>query len=140
MPYALVFGLLLPVLMRINEALSRHLGQLPGSFLIHLVGAVFGAVAFLPFCSRTWVGELGRVPWWAFLGGVIGSGMVMLANLAIQRLGVGGFIAVNVATQLATGAVMDHFGLLGGQIQPFNVTKLAGMALLAAGASLAVRG
>ena len=138
--YALAFGILLPLVARMNETLSRVLGALPGAWGVHAVGAVFGGIFLLPVLGREWMGQVRVVPWWAWLGGVLGTGMVVLANASINRLGTAGFIAVSVAAQLAASAVLDHYGFPAGTPHPLSVMRVGGILLLAAGAVLVVRG
>jgi transporter family-2 protein len=140
MLYALAFGLLLPVMVRMNEVLGRTIGQLPSSVGVHVIGGLFGVVCVLPFAGRGWIEALPRVPWWGFVGGVLGTGMVVLANRAVGALGVAAFTALNVAAQLVTSGVMDHFGLFGSDVFPMSPARLVGMGLLCAGAVMVVRG
>lgn len=138
--FAILFGLFLPFIVRVNETLGRTVGQLPGSVIIHAAGALFGGLFVLPFVARTWVDRLGLVPWWGFLGGVIGIGMVVMANLAVARLGTAAFVAVNVAAQLFSGALIDQFGLAGAAVQPVTLTRAVGLLLVAIGAAVVARG
>lgn len=139
MLHAIAFGLVLPFVARMNEQLSRHVGQLAGAWGPHVIGAIFGLVAFLPFAGREWPARLGAVPWWGFFGGIVGSGLVILANLALQRLPTGTFVAVTLAAQLVASAVMDHFGFAGSPVHPLGLARGIGFALLMGGAVLVVR-
>lgn len=140
MLHALVFGLLLPLVARMNETLSRSIGGLPGAWAVHAVGAVFGAVFLLPFLGTGWVRAVPAAPWWAWLGGVLGTGMVVLASGAIERLGTAGFIALSVAVQLAASAALDHFGFPVGPAHPISAMRVGGILLLTVGAIMVVRG
>lgn len=140
MVYALVFGLLLPVVVRMNETLGRVIGQSPSAVGVHLIGGIFGLLCVLPFCGPAWFGALARAPWWSFCGGVVGIALVVLANRAIGVLGVAAFTAVTVAIQLVSSGTMDHFGLLGAPVFPMTSGRAVGMLLLAAGAVLVARG
>ncbi|MBM4365869.1 MAG: DMT family transporter [Deltaproteobacteria bacterium] len=140
MPYALVFGLLLPFVVRMNESLSRAIGHLPASFAVHAVGAIFGAIAFLPLSGGTWWQAARGAPWWAWFGGVVGSGMVILANRAVGAMGIASFTALTVAIQLVSSAAIDHFGWVGSPVHPMSLLRAAGIVLLALGATLVVRG
>jgi transporter family-2 protein len=137
---ALLFGILLPFVARMNETLSRLLGPLTGAWAVHAVGGVFGALFLLPFLPTTWVGAARTVPWWAWLGGVLGTGMVVLANASITRLGTAGFIAFSVASQLAASALLDHIGFPDGVTHPFTLLRAGGILLLSVGAVMVVRG
>jgi transporter family-2 protein len=137
---SLVFGCLLPAMIRMNAVLSERIGQLPGSVAVHAIGGVFGALCVMPFVDRGWVAGATRVPWWGWVGGVVGVLMVVLANRGIATLGTAGFTALTVAVQLVASALIDRFGLLGAEPAPVSATKIAGMVLLSLGAALVVRG
>jgi transporter family-2 protein len=137
--YALLFGCVLPVVVKMNEVLGRSIGAVPASVSVHASGAVFGALCVLPFIGRDWVAGISAAPWWAFLGGVFGSMLVVLANQAIGVMGVAAFTAVTVAAQLVVSGLMDHFGLMGSVLHPMSGGRALGIVLLALGAVLVVR-
>lgn len=138
--YAIVFGLFLPFNIRMNEALSRVIGHLPATFAIHAAGAVVGLFVILPLAQPGWTLAARSAPWWSWMGGVTGLGLVILANRAVGSLGVAGFTAVNVALQLVSSAAIDHFGWVDSPIHPLSLTRMLGIVLLGIGASLVVRG
>ena len=140
MVYALAFGLMLPIVVRMNEVLGRTIGQIPSSVSVHLTGALFGLLVLLPTQGTAWSSSLPRVPWWAFLGGVIGTGLVVLANRAIGMLGIASFMAITVAVQLVTSGTMDHYGLFGSPVHAMSAARAIGIVLLFVGAVLVVRG
>lgn len=140
MVYALVFGILLPMVVKMNEVLGRSVGSVAASASVHATGAVFILLCVMPFLSREWVAGVGRAPWWSFLGGIIGSMLVVLANRAVGIVGVATFTAVSVAAQLVISGVMDHYGLFGSELRLMTGGRVLGIALLVCGAVLVVRG
>jgi len=66
--------------------------------------------------------------------------MVVLATRAVGSLGVAGFTAVTVAVQLVVAAAIDHFGLAGSPIYTLTPLRASGILLLAAGATMVVKG
>ncbi len=56
----------------------------------------------------------------------------------MRALGVGGLSAATLSGQFAAALLIDHFGWLGVDRSPITVSKLAGVALLAAGTYLIV--
>lgn len=137
---AFVFAVCLPFVVRMNESLSRAIGSVPAAWAVHAVGAVFGLAFMLPFAGRAWLGAASTAPWWSWLGGVIGVGMVLLATRAVSLLGVAGFTAVTVAVQLVVSAAIDHYGLAGSPVYALSPLRAAGIVLLAIGATMVVRG
>ncbi|MDP2305262.1 MAG: DMT family transporter [Pseudomonadota bacterium] len=140
MVYALMFGLVLPLCIKMNEVLGRSVGSVAASASVHATGAVFVGLCVLPFIGREWMAGVARAPWWSFLGGVIGSMLVVLANRAVGVVGVATFTAVSVAAQLIISGVMDHYGLLGSELRVMSPGRMVGITLLVSGAVLVVRG
>src|SRR5204863_499406 len=85
------------------------------------------------------LGHVGRVPWWALVGGLFGAVYVFVALEAVRTLGVSGLTAVVIAGQLTISVVIDRFGLLGVAKQQIGLTRIVGLVLLAAGVVLVVR-
>jgi bacterial/archaeal transporter family-2 protein len=137
---ALLFAVCLPFVVRMNESLSRAIGYAPAAWAVHAVGAAFGLVFMLPFAGRAWWTTVSQAPWWSWLGGAIGCGMVLLATRAVTVLGVAGFTAVTVAVQLVVSAAIDHFGLAGSPVYALSPLRASGICLLAVGATMVVRG
>jgi transporter family-2 protein len=69
---------------------------------------------------------------------VVGALFVASIVWTIRALGVTGLSAATLAGQFAAALVIDHFGWLGVDRSPITVSKLAGVALLAAGTYLIV--
>ena len=73
------------------------------------------------------------------LGGVLGAAYVTTVLVAVRTLGAGGVTAATIAGQLTLSLVVDRLGWFGVERQPLTATRLAGVALLAAGTWLVVR-
>jgi transporter family-2 protein len=82
---------------------------------------------------------LASVPLWAWFGGTFGAFAVASSTVVASQLGTTSLLALVLAGQLATALVIDHFGWLGLPVNPITLTRLAGVALLAAGVWLIVR-
>ena len=141
----LLAGAALPVQAGINARLSREMGS-PSSAA--LISFLIGTVSILIFVllSRVSTPEGGfgatasRLPWWIWLGGVIGAVFITVSAAFAARLGLTLFSAVVIAGQLLTSVGLDHFGLLGAERHPVSLLRLAGIALLAVGIALIRRG
>ncbi|PWE18317.1 hypothetical protein DDZ18_01545 [Marinicauda salina] len=73
-------------------------------------------------------------------GGALGAMFVSTATWAAPKVGAGAFFATLIAAQLVAALALDHFGLIGLDERPANLVRVAGVALLVAGAWLVVRG
>jgi transporter family-2 protein len=85
------------------------------------------------------LGSLGDAPWWAIVGGGLISALYVTSIVwTVKALGAGGLTAATIGGQFAVALAIDHFGWLGIERQPITLSKLAGLALLAAGTYLVV--
>ncbi|HVA19833.1 MAG TPA: DMT family transporter, partial [Solirubrobacteraceae bacterium] len=84
-------------------------------------------------------GQVGKAPWWALVGGLLGAVYVTVAILTVRTLGVSGLTAIVIAGQLAAAVAIDRFGLLGIARQPISTGRIVGLVLLVAGVALVVR-
>lgn len=82
---------------------------------------------------------LASVPAWAWFGGVMGAFYVAISTVVASQLGTASLLGLALSGQLAMALVVDHFGWLGLPEHPITLTRLAGVALLGAGAWLISR-
>lgn len=125
----------------INSRLGRAVGTAQAATFSFLLGTAL-LVAIAAFWSGgglAGLGNLGRAPWWALLGGLLGAVYVTVALVAVRTLGVSGLTAVVIGGQLAMSVLIDRFGLLGVAKQQIGAQRILGLVLLAAGVLLVVR-
>lgn len=147
MPAASVFWSLLGILAGaaialqapINAALGRGLG-LPtaAAGFSFLSGAVLLGVVSL---SAVWwegsgINMRAPAPWLFVAGGCLGAFYVTIAVLLTPRIGAAAVMAFAVSGQLLAGLVLDRVGFLGMAVRELSVGRLAGAAMLLAGALL----
>ncbi len=72
-------------------------------------------------------------------GGLMGAGIVFFTILIIPELGTSAALSIFVITQLITGAIIDHFGLLGITPQPITMMKVIGFVLMFVGVNLIIK-
>ena len=124
----------------INSRLGKTVGGVQAATFSFLIGtAALVSIAFVLRGGLASLGQLGRVPWWALVGGLLGAIYVFVALEAVRTLGASGLTAVVIGGQLAISVAIDRFGLLGVARQGIGVQRIIGLALLAAGVVLVVR-
>ena len=124
----------------INSTLGRNVGTFQGAFVSFAVGTV--ALAVIASVARGGLGQIAEarnVPWYYLTGGLLGAVYVSSVLVTVRSLGAGGVTAATIAGQLTLSVTVDHFGWLGVERQPITASKLAGLALLAAGTWLVIR-
>lgn len=141
---AVVLVAIAGVLVGMQPAVNARLGQAVGSVPAAAVSFLVGTVVLLLVASLTSeglgsLGNVGRAPWWAFFGGLLGAVYVTVAILTVRNLGVSSLTAIVISGQLFAAILIDRFGLLGIAKQPIGATRVLGFVLLVAGVVLVVR-
>jgi transporter family-2 protein len=127
---------------KLNAAFSSPLIAALISFCVGLACLVFintlliasGKVAMPRF------GMAAGLPWWAWIGGILGACIVALAAAAVPRLGAATYISAIICGQLASAAMLDHIGAFGYAARPLSAVKLLGIACMAGGVYLIRKG
>jgi bacterial/archaeal transporter family-2 protein len=133
-------GALVAMQAPINSRLGKTVGGVQAATFSFLVGtAALVTISFLLRGGLGSLGNVGKVPWWALVGGLLGAVYVFVALEAVKTLGASGLTAVVIAGQLAMSVVIDRFGLLGVAKTPVSLHRVLGIVLLIAGVALVVR-
>lgn len=130
-------GVLMALQGSLNSALSKIIGVLEGSLLVHLLGLL--TVALLLYVCGLGRGDLsraGEAPWYLYLGGALNAAIVYGVMLAIGKTGAGAATTAIITGQLAASLLVDQFGLFGLARHAFTWSRGAGLALMAVAAWL----
>lgn len=133
--FAASAGILMAVQGTLNSITGKIIGLLEGTFCVHLLGTITAGVLLL-FLGNGSFSKAGVVPWFAWLGGPIGVGIIFGVSISIPKLGVGVATTAIIGAQLLAAYLIDHFGLFGMTQIPFNLVKVAGIILIVAGAKI----
>jgi len=137
---AALSGVLMAVQGSLNTALSKAVGLLESTFIVHITGTLL--VVALLFVLRLGKGNFSlytQAPWYAFLGGAVGVGIIYLVVASIPKVGVANATTAIIVGQVLAALAIDHFGLFGLQRVPCNWCQFGGLLLLAIGARLLLR-
>ena len=135
---ALLAGALMPVQAGINARLRGFLGD---PLLASLVSFAVGTVVLLGVVVVTRVplptlAMAAEAPWWSWLGGSLGAFFVAVTVILAFKLGATGLMAWIIAWQLIGSVLLDQYGVIGFAVREVSWQRLAGVALLFAGAVL----
>lgn len=124
----------------INAALAKIIGLLETTFIVQLVGLVFVIVLLSVFqLGEGTLMKVGQVPWFLFVGGILGVAIVYGVARSIPEVGVAPATTAIVVSQLLTAAAIDHTGLFGLKQISFTWYRAGGVLLLAGGAFLLLK-
>ena len=122
----------------INATMARILGSPLLAASISVTISLFVVVALWLSWGKG-VGDLSQIkalPWWVFIGGVIGVLFVAGGVVVAPVLGVALYFVCMVAGQLIGSSIIDHIGAFGLTVKPMNTMKLVGVSLVLLGAVL----
>ena len=113
-------------------------GALSNPWLASLVSflPIIALLSVLWFClprpMPTMEGVSG-MPWWAPLGGIIGSFAVIAGLLFVDKVGAGTFAGLTITANILMSLAIDHFGLFGVQQHSMSPGRAAGAVAMVAG-------
>ncbi len=87
--------------------------------------------------APTW-DSMRNTQWWNWIGGPLGTLIVLAGASLVRELGAAAFIALVVGGQLVCSLLLDHFALLGLDEKPISPGKIGG-ALLVIGGVLCIK-
>jgi transporter family-2 protein len=130
------------VAVAVQPSINARLAQKVGSFESSLVSFAVGTIGLLLVVLLAGRGNLRGVAdasWWELTGGLMGAFFVTMTIIAVPRMGTAAVMAIVIAGQLTTGALLDQMGLFGLRQMSMTPLRGIGMLLLCLGAALVVR-
>ena len=141
--FSILLALLAGALQPFQAAINAELGKRADNpiFSVCISGLLGGLIlgVYLLFTRNVLPRGLGptlHLPWWLWLGGVIGAGYLVCVVIITPKLGTGTTMAAIIAMQVIVGVTLDHFALFGLDRHPFSWGRAAGVLLFMAGAFL----
>ncbi len=77
-----------------------------------------------------------RHPWWIWTGGFLGAFFVASAVILAPKLGAASMVSLIIAGQMLASIFLDHFGVIGYPVHPFNIWRLVGVIFIVGGVML----
>lgn len=138
---ALAVGGLIPIQTAANSRLRASVGNKPVvPALISFSSALFFAVVATTVLRGNPMPQFSAdVPWWGWLGGVMGVCFVLGNILLFPRLGALETVVLPILGQVVMGLLVDRFGLLGAPAMPVSWMRVLGAAVVFAGIVVVLR-
>jgi transporter family-2 protein len=76
------------------------------------------------------------MPWWAWLGGILGGCVVLAQFVVARKIGAAPFLGLLVTAGVVTSIVLDHFGWVGFEPHPASLWRILGGCLMVIGVAL----
>ena len=134
-----IVGIMLAVHLAMHGQVGRMLGNVA---VAHAVFMCIGALVVILLAVVGWspeaVSRIGRVPWYLYTAGAIGSLLVIAIAWILPRIGAGPAMMIMIGGQVITGAVVSHFGWFGSPVAPLSAIRVLGLLVMDAGVFIAV--
>lgn len=121
-----------------NSSLNKSLGQpVVAALIITTINAVL-YVSIIPFVGIAVpkAAAITEVPWWAWIGGLLGGFYVLASIFFAEKLGAALFIGLSVTASLVTSVLLDHFGLVGFKQHTAGIGRIAGCIFMIGGLAM----
>ena len=141
LPLVFAVGVLLTLQTAINAQLKEYLySPIQAAFFSFLIGTIVLALMVL-FQSNPKPGlqELIQVPWYLWLGGILGVYAISMSIYAAPKLGFLTLTGVIIFGQMVASMLVDQFGLLGNEKMPVNWQRLLGGVVIFIGVLLTLQ-
>lgn len=135
---AIVCGIAVAIQAQFTGAMQRQVGTLESTFITYFSGGLI--IALVTIAARG--GNLAAarsLPWYVWTAGLLGLVIIFTLSLSVGQMGLVPALVVITVSQFVVGAIINHFGLLGATVNPIDIPKIVGLALLGAGTFLVLR-
>lgn len=135
---AVMAGLMLPVQAGLNSEMGRLVKSPVLAAIISFTTGLIALVLFA-FVARIPLSNIKNgltLPWYYWMGGVLGAFYVYALVALTPRLGVALVFGLTVAAQMAFSLVMDHYGWLGVPVATVSWQRILGVLFIVGGVVL----
>lgn len=110
---AILAGVCIVVSRTLNARLAGIIGIFQGTIFNYIVGLLFSIVFLLFSSERVNISHISltTVPWWAYLGGIIGIFIVMLSSYITPKISAFYLTILIFIAQLFVGMIIDYLTL-----------------------------
>lgn len=126
---SIVGGVAIGIQAIVNGGLGKRLGTIEASFISFLIGTIALLIVVL-FFGKGNLFAITEVPKYQLIGGLLGAFYVFIMIVSVPKIGVTAAFFSIIAGQILMSAIIDHFGLFGGQTYPINIKKAIAILLM----------
>lgn len=129
---------MLPIQAGLNSEMGRVLKSPIYASIVSFVAGLIALIIYA-FITRMPFGNLREgltLPWYYWLGGVLGAVYVYGLIVLTPRLGVALTFGLTVAAQMTFSLVMDHYGWLDVPVSPLSWSRVLGVLMIIVGVIL----
>ncbi len=132
----LVAGLLQGGMNSLNAQLGEHFSLFGVTFFVHFIALVL--LLFYLLAVKKEKLKFSGAPWYIYLVGVMGIGIVASSSWVTMHIGAGTLMAISTLGQLLSSEFIDALGLFGMEKVLPDRRQIPGFLLVAAGVALVI--
>lgn len=129
-------GFLTSFIILINGRLANPYGIYGSTFVIHIVGTLTAFLIMLKKLPK--ISELKKVPFYLYLGGMVGFSIAIFNNISFAKLSVTSIVALGLLGQTLCSLFIDYFGILGAEKINFSKSNIISLPFAMAGIFLMI--
>jgi len=129
-------GIMMAIQGSINAVLFKKIGLWETIFFVHLTALIIVFFILIFKNSKINFSAFNTIPWYLYLGGIIGIAITYGVTKSIPELGVANATTSIISGQVLTATLIDHMGLPGIEKIPFTWLKVLGIIFLSLGVRL----
>lgn len=135
---AVVGGLASTLQAHFMGVMDQNLGTVESMFITYGGGGLLIGLAMVLLRGGN-LGQWQGVPWYTLSAGLLGLVIIGILGFTAPRIGLVPVLTLFVASQFVLGAGMDHFGLLGAEVRPLDLSRISGLGVILVGVWLVIR-
>ncbi len=118
--------------------LDKSLGTIESVFITYGGGGLLIGIVMLAMRGGN-LSSISAVPLYTLLAGAVGLLIVGSIGYSVPRLGLVAAFTLMVSAQFISGALMDHYGLLGAELRQLTMSRVLGIAIMLLGVWIVIR-
>jgi transporter family-2 protein len=135
---AVLCGIAVAIQAQFTGTMQRQIGTLESTFITYFSGGVIIALVTAALRGGN-LAAARSLPWYVWSAGLLGLIIIFTLSLSVGQIGLVPALIIITVSQFVVGAIINHYGLLGATIDPLDLGKLVGFALLGVGTFLVLR-
>ncbi len=118
--------------------LDKSLGTIESVFITYGGGGLL--IGFVMLAMRGGnLSSISAVPLYTLLAGAVGLLIVGTIGYSVPRIGLVAAFTLIVSAQFISGALIDHYGLLGAELRQLTMSRVLGIAIMLLGVWIVIK-
>jgi transporter family-2 protein len=137
---AIIVGIVTAVYIPMNTTISKHFNSpIVANILFYLMGLISSLILFFRLEKIGILHNINTLPVHLYWPGILSACIILTITLIVPKIGARNFFSLYLTGQILAAMVISHYGILNSPIDPINIRKAIGTAILLLGGYLVVK-